>query len=100
MLARRLLKRRLMSSLVSSRASAPSRSSVGRLALVPGVKLTTRITPDGAHIANPAFDVTPARYITAIVTEAGIAYPPFADSLPRMVAQARQNHQERRMMQA
>ncbi len=54
-----------------------------------------QITPDGAHIANPAFDVTPARYITGIVTEAGIAYPPFADSLPRMVAQARQIHQER-----
>ena len=34
---------------------------------------------------NPAFDVTPARYIRAIVTENGIAYPPFAESLRAMV---------------
>ena len=56
---------------------------------------TEQITPDGAHIANPAFDVTPARYITGIVTEAGIAYPPFAESLPNLVAQARQIHHAR-----
>ncbi len=54
-----------------------------------------QITPDHAHVANPAFDVTPAGYITAIITEAGIAYPPFDESLPRLVAQARQDHQAR-----
>ncbi|NOZ49933.1 MAG: S-methyl-5-thioribose-1-phosphate isomerase [Chloroflexi bacterium] len=44
------------------------------------------ITPAGAEVANPAFDVTPARYITGILTEAGIAYPPFATSLARLLA--------------
>jgi len=32
-------------------------------------------------VANPAFDVTPHRYVTGIVTENGIAYPPFEVSL-------------------
>jgi methylthioribose-1-phosphate isomerase len=40
-----------------------------------------RVTPDGARIRNPAFDVTPARYVTAIVTEEGIARPPYNESL-------------------
>ncbi len=42
------------------------------------------ITPEGAEIYNPAFDVTPAELITAIVTERGIAGPPFAESLRRL----------------
>jgi len=33
--------------------------------------------PEGVEVANPAFDVTPHRYVTGIVTENGIAYPPF-----------------------
>src|SRR5262249_31102182 len=37
---------------------------------------TIRIAPEGVQVANPAFDVTPACYVTAIVTEAGIARPP------------------------
>jgi methylthioribose-1-phosphate isomerase len=37
-------------------------------------------------VANPAFDVTPAQHITAIITEIGIAYPPFADSLAELMA--------------
>ena len=41
----------------------------------------SRITPAGARIRNPAFDVTPAKYITAIVTERGIATAPYNDSL-------------------
>ena len=41
----------------------------------------SRLTPEGARVRNPAFDVTPARYVTAIVTERGIARPPFASSL-------------------
>jgi methylthioribose-1-phosphate isomerase len=39
------------------------------------------IVPEGTAAENPAFDVTPARYITAIITERGIARPPFQDSL-------------------
>jgi methylthioribose-1-phosphate isomerase len=45
---------------------------------------TTRVTPDGAHIRNPAFDVTPAKYVTAIITERGIARAPFSESLPQL----------------
>lgn len=43
-----------------------------------------RITPPGVNASNPAFDVTPARYITAIITERGIAYPPFEQSLKEL----------------
>ena len=39
------------------------------------------MTPDGAHIRNPAFDVTPHRYITGFITEKGIFGPPYAQSL-------------------
>jgi methylthioribose-1-phosphate isomerase len=39
------------------------------------------ITPAGAKVANPAFDVTPNRYVHAIITERGIARPPFQESL-------------------
>jgi methylthioribose-1-phosphate isomerase len=34
-----------------------------------------QIAPDGVKVANPAFDVTPARYITAIITEVGAFHP-------------------------
>lgn len=44
-----------------------------------------QILPDGSPVLNYAFDVTPAQYITAIITEAGIAYPPFAESLSKLV---------------
>ena len=47
-----------------------------------------RLTPEGAHIRNPAFDVTPARYVTAIVTERGIARAPFHESLTALVEAA------------
>ena len=40
-----------------------------------------QITPDDVKVANPAFDVTPAKYITAIITNKGIAYPPYKKSL-------------------
>jgi len=46
---------------------------------------SSRITPEGARIRNPAFDVTPAKYISAIITERGIARAPFAESLARLV---------------
>jgi len=42
---------------------------------------TARLTPEGARVRNPAFDVTPARYVTAIVTEHGIARAPYEESL-------------------
>jgi methylthioribose-1-phosphate isomerase len=48
-----------------------------------------RVTPLGAKARNPAFDVTPNRLITAIVTENGIVYPPFALNLPKAFATAR-----------
>src|SRR5712692_3688848 len=44
-----------------------------------------QIAPDGVHAAHPAFDVTPARYISAIITNAGVARAPFADALKRFV---------------
>lgn len=39
-----------------------------------------RIAPDGATALNPAFDVTPARYVTGFVTDRGIVQPPFTES--------------------
>ncbi|MBI4732671.1 MAG: S-methyl-5-thioribose-1-phosphate isomerase [Chloroflexi bacterium] len=44
-----------------------------------------RIAPQGAKARNPAFDVTPNRLITAIVTENGIVRPPFDVNLPKFV---------------
>lgn len=43
-----------------------------------------RVAPEGVAVANPAFDVTPARYVSAIVTEAGVARAPYAKSLHRL----------------
>ncbi|HEY7095234.1 MAG TPA: S-methyl-5-thioribose-1-phosphate isomerase [Terriglobales bacterium] len=40
-----------------------------------------QMTPEGVEIENPAFDVTPAKYVTAIVTERGIARAPYENSL-------------------
>jgi methylthioribose-1-phosphate isomerase len=45
----------------------------------------SQLTPDGAHVRNPAFDVTPAAYVTAIVTERGIARAPYSESLAQLV---------------
>jgi methylthioribose-1-phosphate isomerase len=47
-----------------------------------------RIAPEGVHAAHPAFDVTPNRYVTAIITEQGVHYPPFEPALRAAVAQA------------
>ncbi len=44
---------------------------------------SSRLTPEGAQIRNPAFDVTPHRYITGIITEKGIFGPPYTESLQR-----------------
>jgi methylthioribose-1-phosphate isomerase len=47
------------------------------------------IAPDGVPAAHPAFDVTPARLVTAIITEAGIAAPPTAARLHELAASGR-----------
>ncbi len=41
----------------------------------------TQLAPDGARVRNPSFDVTPNKYITAIITERGIVRPPYIESL-------------------
>jgi methylthioribose-1-phosphate isomerase len=43
-----------------------------------------QMTPDGVEIENPAFDVTPAKYIAAIITERGIARAPYKESLSEL----------------
>jgi methylthioribose-1-phosphate isomerase len=47
-----------------------------------------QMTPDGVGIENPAFDVTPAKYVTAIITERGIARAPYQDSLQSLAKKA------------
>ncbi len=42
---------------------------------------SSRLTPEGASIWNPAFDVTPHRFIAGIITERGIFRPPYIESL-------------------
>ena len=51
----------------------------------------TEVAPSGTAVQNPAFDVTPARYVTAIITEMGIARPPFATSLPALLSPAKES---------
>jgi methylthioribose-1-phosphate isomerase len=48
--------------------------------------LDGQVAPDGVRVLNLAFDVTPHRYVTGIITENGIAYPPFQHSLRQMVS--------------
>lgn len=43
-----------------------------------------RIAPEGMEIYNPAFDVTPAKFITGIVTEKGIVKPPFKENILKL----------------
>jgi methylthioribose-1-phosphate isomerase len=47
-----------------------------------------QIAPIGVEAFNPGFDVTPARYVSAIITEAGIVRPPFNESLNLAVKSA------------
>jgi methylthioribose-1-phosphate isomerase len=47
-----------------------------------------RIAPEGVRVGNPAFDVTPARYVTAIVTERGVAEAPYEASLRALLEAA------------
>jgi methylthioribose-1-phosphate isomerase len=54
----------------------------------PAVEVThhggKQLTPNGVGIRNPAFDVTPSKYISAIITERGVLHPPYGESLKRM----------------
>ena len=45
-----------------------------------------RIAPPGVAAINPSFDVTPSRYVEAIITEAGVCRPPYVESLKLAVA--------------
>lgn len=54
----------------------------------------TSVTPAHASARNPAFDMTPNHLISAIVTNAGIAYPPFEESLKKVVAEANADYPE------
>ena len=47
----------------------------------------SRVAAEGVQVFNPAFDVTPARYISAIVTERGVARPPFERTLHAFLAE-------------
>ena len=55
--------------------------SAAEVTHVRGVKLA----PDGVRVENPAFDVTPHRYVTAIITERGVARAPYTESLAKLV---------------
>ena len=44
------------------------------------------VTPEDTRVCNPAFDVTPNRYVGAIITERGVARPPYAESLRALAA--------------
>jgi len=45
-----------------------------------------QVSPEGASARNPAFDITPYRLVTGIVTENGVVYPPFIINLKKIVA--------------
>jgi methylthioribose-1-phosphate isomerase len=46
-----------------------------------------RLAPEGISVQNPAFDVTPNRYVSAIITERGVARAPYDDSLRALTTQ-------------
>lgn len=54
------------------------------------------IAPTDVPVYNPAFDITPHRYLTGIVTEEGICYPPFSESLKAAVERGRAAVEEKR----
>jgi methylthioribose-1-phosphate isomerase len=57
----------------------------------------TQIAPDNVPVYNPAFDVTPHRYLTGIITEEGICYPPFTLSLLAAKERAEARIREQRL---
>src|SRR3712207_4109139 len=54
-----------------------------------------QIAPDGVQAAHPAFDVTPARYVTAIITEQGVHRAPYETSLREAVLAAERGDEAR-----
>ena len=48
--------------------------------------VSRRLTPTGVPALNPAFDVTPARYVSAIVTERGVLTAPYRRAIARCLA--------------
>lgn len=42
------------------------------------------VAPEGVAVENPAFDITPNRYVTALITERGVARPPYTESLRQL----------------
>jgi methylthioribose-1-phosphate isomerase len=52
------------------------------------IEITTFV-PEGVAVANPAFDVTPARLVTAIITDAGVATRPYRAALASLIASGR-----------
>ena len=55
-----------------------------------------QIAPDNVPVFNPAFDITPHKYLTGIITEEGIVYPPFDVNLRRVKELAEQRIAQRR----
>jgi methylthioribose-1-phosphate isomerase len=51
-----------------------------------------RLAPAGVAVRNPAFDVTPSRYVTAIICERGVARPPYTESLRALAGAQAQSH--------
>ena len=49
-----------------------------------------KIVPDGVQVIHPAFDVTPNRLVTAIITEVGVARAPYIQTLPALCGAAAQ----------
>ena len=45
------------------------------------------LAPEGTSVRNPAFDVTPNRYVSGIITERGVARAPYTESLARLVSE-------------
>jgi len=45
----------------------------------------TGVAPSGVRAFNPAFDLTPAHLISAIITERGVIFPPIGENLPKIV---------------
>jgi methylthioribose-1-phosphate isomerase len=53
----------------------------------------SRLAPEGVNVYNPAFDVTPSRLVSCIITESGILRPPYNSSLAQSVTAAKDTHQ-------
>jgi methylthioribose-1-phosphate isomerase len=57
--------------------------------------LGRQTAPDGIDVYNPAFDVTPANLVTAIITENGVAMPPYGTSLQQIMKSTSRDRRER-----